>query len=292
MAFLLWTAGRTGSNVDSMKTKPLLSFALFITLTALISGCQKTDAKLQSENADLKARVQQLEKQVEAANGQAASAQSQTAATGDLQSQLAEAQKKADTATDQLKSLSSQVDALKQKVNDLTTELEGTRQARQKAEQALQLYQEKASSALKQFQALRSTLGGSATGLDTYHQKYLATQSAVSSSLAALPESQIRRQIAAVLAQFTQVDNIWQTANRQIQARTQEAQADYNKLMDFGGLGPNRYTTEMGKDHILTPAAKANATTALNRNQQMVMQGLNVDRGIQSLQALLNGSPS
>lgn len=287
--FFLWTAGRMRSNVKIMKAKNLLYLALFVTFTALTSGCQKTDANLESENADLKTRVQQLEKQLEAANGQAASAQSQSTAAGDLQAQLAEAQKKADTATDAVKSLSGQVDTLRQKIDALTRQLTDTQQARQKAEQALQLYQDKAGAALRQFQTLRNTLGGQTPNLKGYHQNYLATQSAVNNSLTVLPESQVRRQIAAVLAQFTQLDNTWQTADRQMQARTQEAKADYDKLMDFGGLGPNRYTVEMGKDKILTPLAQANATTALHRDQQMVAQEKNLDQGIQNLQALLNG---
>lgn len=272
-----------------MKTKNLLSFALFITLTAFLSGCQKTDANLQSENADLKSRVQQLEKQLQAAKGETAVAASSSAAAGDLQGQLAQAQQQAETAMAESKSLSSQLSALKQKVDELTRELAGTQQARLKAEQDLQLYKDKAATALKQFLALRGTLGGSTAGLDTYHQKYLTTQSAVNSSLAALPESQIRRQIAAVLTQFTQLDNTWQTADRQIQARSLAAQTEYNKLMDFGGLGPNRYTVEMGKDKILAPAAKENAATALSRNQQMLSQAKNLDPGIQTLQGLLNG---
>ena len=169
-----------------MKTKNLLGFALFLTITALLSGCGKTDSNLESENAGLKARVQKLEQQLQASNSQTASPaspQSQSASTQDLKSQLDEAQKKADAAADELKSVSSQVDTLNQKVVALTRELSEARQARENAEKALQLYQDKATSALKQFQALRSTLGNQTAKLDGYHQNYLATQSAVANWL-------------------------------------------------------------------------------------------------------------
>jgi chromosome segregation ATPase len=284
------------SNVKIMKTKNLLGLALFITITALLSGCAKTDAGLQAENADLKARVQQLEQQLQqlhASNSEmASSASSHSAISQDLQGQLADAQKKVDAATDESKSLSSQVDALKQKVDELTRQLADAQQAKENAEKALQLYQDKATSALKQFQALRSTLSAPATGFDRYHQNYLATQSAVADVFGSLPESQVRRQIVVVLAQFKHVDDIWQTADREMQARTREAQADYDQLMDFGGLGPNRYTVELGKDRILAPVAQDNAATALRRNRQMVSQEKNLDAEINNFQALLNGQPA
>jgi DNA repair exonuclease SbcCD ATPase subunit len=275
-----------------MKTTNLLSFALFITITALVSGCQKTDANLQSENADLKARVQQLEQQLQASKGETAAAAPSSAAAGDVQSQLAEAQKKADAAADELKSLSSQVDGLKQKIDQLTQQLNDARQARQKAEQALQLYQDKAGAALKQFQGLRRTLGGPTTGLDAYHQNYLATQSTVADLLAALPESFVRRQIAGVLAGFTHLNDIWETAGRQMQARTQKARAEYDKFVAFGGLGPNRLVVELGKEKILAPAEQDNAATAASRNQQMLSVEKDLDLGIEKLQALVNGQPT
>ncbi len=272
-----------------MKTTSLLSFALLITITALVSGCQKTDANLQSENAGLKARVQQLEQQLQASKGETAAAAPSLAAAQGVQSQLAAAQKKAESAADELKSLSGQVDGLKQKIDQLTQQLNDAQQARQKAEQALQLYQDKAGAALKQFQALRSALGGQTARLDGYHQNYLATQSAVNTSLAALPESRIRRQIAAVLARFTQIDSLWETADRQMQARTQEARTRYNTFVDLGGLGPVDRLVELGHTYILAPVKQENAATAANRDQQIASQTRNLDQGIQNLQALLNG---
>ena len=272
-----------------MKTTSLFAVALFITIAALVSGCQKTDANLQSENADLKARVQQLEQQLQASRGETAAAAPASAAAGDLQSQLTEAQKKADAAADELKSLSGQVDGLKQKIDQLTQQLNDAQQARQKAEQALQLYQDKAGAALKQFQALRSTLGGQAARLDGYHQDYLATQSAVNTSLAALPESRIRRQIAAVLARFRQIDSLWEAADRQMQARTQEAQARYKTFVDLGGLGPVDRLVELGHTYILAPVKQENAATAANRDQQMVSSEKDLDVGIKNLQTLVNG---
>ena len=288
----LWTPDSVRSKVKIMKTKNLLGFALFLTITALLSGCGKTDSNLESENADLKARVQKLEQQLQASNSQTASQaspQSQSASTQDLKSQLDEAQKKADAAADELKSLSSQVDTLNQKVVGLTRELADARQAKENAEKALQLYQDKATSALKQFQALRSTLGNRTAKLDGYHQNYLATQSAVANLVAALPESTVRRQIVGVLAGFTHLNDIWETADRQMQARTQAAQAEYDKFVGFGGLGPNRYVVEMGKDKILAPVAQDNAATASSRDRQMVSLEKDLDLGIKNLQALVNG---
>lgn len=271
-----------------MKTRTLLGLALCIIVTAFLSGCGKTDANLQSENADLKARVQQLEQQLQASSGKAA-APSASASNQDLQGQLAEAQKKADAADDELKSLQGQVDSLKQKVDDLTRQLTASQQARQNAENALQLYKDKASSALRQFQALQKSLGGQPPEFDAYHQKYIAAQAIINSSLTALPESTVRRQIASVRAQFVRLDNIWETANQQIQARTAEAQAQYDKFIQFGGLGPNRYVLQIGKDKILGPAEQANAAAISSRNQQMVSSAKDVGEGIEKLQALLNG---
>jgi chromosome segregation ATPase len=273
-----------------MKTKNSLYFALFITITVLSSGCQKTDTDLANENASLKTRIQQLEQQLHASSGQVASAQSQAAAAGDLQSQLAESQKKADSATDELKSLNSQVETLKQKVDELTRELVGAQRARGDAEKALQLYQDKAGAAVKQFRALRSTLNGKTANLNGYHQNYLNTRAAVNSELAVLPESKARRQIVGVLAMFTQVDDIWQTADRQIQARNQEAKTSYDNFVNLGGLGPNDRLIQLGQERILKPAAQKNAATAASRDQQIAASEKNLDAGIQNLQALVGQS--
>jgi chromosome segregation ATPase len=273
-----------------MKTKNLPYLALVVTVTVFASGCQKTDSDLANENASLKTRVQQLEQQLHTSNGQVASAQSQAAVAGDLQGQLAEAQKKADAASDELKSANSQVDALKQKVDELTRELVGTQRARSDAEKALQLYQDKAGAAIQQFQALRGTLTGKAANLSGYHQNYLNTQSAVKSELAVLPESRVRRQIAGVLAMFTHLDDIWQTADRQMQARTQEAKASYDSFVNLGGLGSNDRLVQLGQERILAPAAQKNAATAADRDQQIVAAEKNLDGGIQNLQALVGQS--
>ena len=270
-----------------MKTKNPLYLALVVAITALSTGCQKTDTDLATENATLKTRVQQLEQQLQAANGQMATTQSQAASAQDLSSQLNEAQKKADSASDELKSLTSQVEALKQQVNQLSSELTGTRQARDNAEKALQLYQDKAGAALKQFQALRSTLNGKTANLNGYHQNYLNTQSAVNNELAVLPESKVRRQIVGVLVMFTHLDDVWQTADKQMQARTQEAKASYDNFVSLGGLGPVDRLVELGQERILAPAAQKNAATAANRDQQIVASEKLLDQGIMNLQDLL-----
>jgi len=290
LVIFLWTGDLRRSNVKIMKTKNSIYFALFITLTILSSGCQKTDSDLANENASLKTRVQQLEQQLHASNGQVASAQSQAAVAGDLQGQLAEAQKKADAASDELKSANSQVDALKQKVDELTRELVGAQRARGDAEKALQLYQDKAGAAVRQFQALRSTLNGKTANLNGYHQNYLNTRAAVNSELAVLPESKVRRQIVGVLAMFTQVDEVWQTADRQMQARTQEAKTSYDNFVNLGGLGPNDRLIQLGQERILAPVAQKNAATAADRDQKIVAAEKNLAAGIQNLQALVGQS--
>ena len=272
-----------------MKTKNLLGFVLFITITALLSGCGKTNPNLESENAALKARLQKLESQLQASNNQTTPPASQPATSPDLTSQLDEAQKKAATAADDLKSLSSQIEAQKAKIDQLTSELAAAQQAREKAEKALQLYRDKAASAIKEFKTLRSTLDGKTANLDGYHQNYLATQAAVTKLVAALPESKVRRQILGVLATFTQMNDAWETAAIQMQERTKAAQADYDKFVDFGGVGPNDYVIKMGKDKILAPAEQANSATASSRDQQMASFETNIDLGIKNLQALVNG---
>jgi len=275
-----------------MKTNYLLGFASFIAITVLSSGCGKTDSNLASENAALKAHVQKLEQQLQASNSQLASQASQgsqQASTQDLKSQLDDAQKKADAAADEAKSLSAQLENQKAKIDQLTRDLAAAQQARQKAEQALQLYRDKAASAIKQFQALRSTLGDETPKLDSYNQNYLASQAAVSNLVAAMPESRVRRQIVAVLAVFTQINDTWVTADLQMQARTKKAQADYDKFVDFGGLGPNDYVVNLGKTRILAPAEKDNAVTASTRDKLMVASVKDVDAAIKNLQDLVNG---
>jgi chromosome segregation ATPase len=275
-----------------MKTINLPGFALFITLALLLSGCGKTDTKLASENAALKARVQKLEQQLQASTSQSTSPASQPAASPDLTGQLDEAQKKAEAAETELTSLRSQVEAQKAKIDGLTSELSAAQQAREKAVQALKLYQDKAASAIKEFKALRSTLDGTTVNLDGYHQNYLATQTAVNKLAAALPESKVRRQIMAVLATFTGINDTWETAARQMQERTAEAKANYDKFVAFGGLGPNEYVVAMGKDKILAPAEQANAATAAQRDEQMISFEKDVDLGIKNLQALVSGQSS
>jgi uncharacterized coiled-coil protein SlyX len=272
-----------------MKTKYLLGFVLFITITALLSGCGKQDANLAAENADLKARLQKLEQQLQAANSQTAPPAAQPAASPDLQGQLDDAQKKAAAAADDLKTLSSQVDAQKQQIDDLTRQLSNAQQAREKAEKALQLYLDKTAAALKQFQALRSTLDGQTVNADGYHQNYLATQTAVTKLVAALPESKVRRAILGVWATFTQVNDTWETAARQMQARIQAAQGYYDEFLSVDGIGTNDYSLSMGKDRILAPVEKANAATVSTRDQQMISAEPDIDLAMKNLQALVGG---
>ena len=275
-----------------MKTKKL--FALFITVTVLLSGCGKPDTKLASENADLKARLQKVEQQLKASQSQTAAASqgSQSASIQDLQNQLDEAQKKAAADANELKSANSLVETQQVNIDDLMRELSNCQQATEKAGKALELYQDKAASAIKEFKALRSTLGDQTAKLDGYHQNFLATQTAVIKLLDALPESKVRRQLVTVLGMFTYIDNIWVTADWQMQARTQDAQAQYDKFVNFGGLGPNDIVIKMGKDAILAPAAQKNAVTASGRDQAIVSTEKDLDVGLKNLQDLVNGQSS
>ena len=280
------------SKFKIMKTKNLLGFALFITIAVLLSGCGKANTNLASENADLKTRVQKLESQLQASKSQIAAEGSQgseQALVQDLKNQLDEAQKKAEAAADELKSLSSQVETQKAQIDQLTRELSNAQQAGEKAGQALKLYQDKAASAIKEFKALRSTLDDKTAKLDDYHQNYLATQTAVTNLVDALPESQVRRAILGVLATFTRVDDTWETAALQIQWRTRTAQAEYDKFVDFGGLGPNDPVVNLGKTRILAPADQENAAMASARDQQMVSFETDIDLGIKNLEDLVNG---
>jgi chromosome segregation ATPase len=274
-----------------MKTKYFLVFALFITITVLVSGCGKTDTNLASENADLKARVQQLEQQLQKSGAQVPPQEAQgaqQASIQDLKSQLDEAQKKAGAAADELKSVSSQLEAQKQKVEELMRELSNAQQAKEKAEKALQQYLDSAASAFKQFQALRGTLAGPTLNLDGYQQKYAATQTAVTKLVNALPESKVRRTISGVLATCKQINDTCETAAQQMDARTKTAQANYAKFVDFGGMGPNDYVIQMGKEKILAPAEKANAATASQRDQQVISLEKDLDLGLKKLQAFVN----
>ena len=272
-----------------MKTKHLLGFVLFITIAALLSGCGNTDTNSGSENAALKAQVQKLEQQLKESNAKIASQASQPASSPDLTGQLDEAQKKAAAAADDLKSLTSQVEDQKAKIDQLTSALTNAQQAREKAEKALQLYQDKAAAAIKEIQALRNTLGGQTAKLDGYHQNYLATQTAVTKLTAALPDSKVRRGLLGVMATFTHMNEAWETANRQMQERTKAAQAEYDKFIDFGGIGPNDYVIQMGKDKILAPVEQDNAATASSRDQQMVSLEKDLDPAIKNLRDLVNG---
>jgi len=292
LVVFLWTCNPVRSKFKIMKTKNLLGFALFITITVLLSGCGKTNTNLASENADLKARLQKLESQLQASKSPIASqgAQgSEQASPQDFKSQLDEAQKKAEAAADELKSVSSQVETQKAKIDQLMSDLSNAQQAREKAEQALKLYQDKAASAIKEFKALRSTLDDKTAKLDGYHQNYLATQTAVIKLVDALPESQVRRAILGVLATLTRVNDTWETAALQMQERSRAAKADYDKFVDFGGLGPNDYVVNMGKTRILAPAEQKNAATASARDRQMVSFEKDIDQGIKNLQDLVNG---
>lgn len=281
-----------------MRTKYFLVFALFITATVLVSGCGKTDKNLASENADLKARVQQLEQQLKDSGTQVASPgapASQPASARDAKRLLDEAQKEAEAAANELKSLSDQLETQKQKIDELTRELANAQQAKDKAEQALQLYQDKAAhpdkaiSALMQLQALRCTLPDNTLQFDGYQQNYAATQSAVGKLVDALPESGVRQAILGVLATFTRINDICQTAAAQMEARTKTAKANYDKFVDFGGMGPNDYVIEMGHDKILAPAEKDNAATASERDEQVASLRKELDLELKNLQALMSG---
>jgi hypothetical protein len=265
-------------KVKIMKTKIL--FALFITVAVLLSGCGKANPKLAAENADLKARVQKLEQQLQASKAQTAPVASQAASIQDLKSQLDEAQKKAEADANQLKLVSSLVETQKVNIDDLMGELSRCQQATEKADKALKLYQDK---------ALRSALADKPVKPDSYHQNYLAARTAVTKLAGALPESQVRRQILGVLAVFTRVNDVWEAAALEMQARTKGAQADYNQFVNFGGLGPNDVVINMGKTRILAPAEQKNAVTASSRDQQMVSFEKDIDLGIKNLQALVSG---
>jgi hypothetical protein len=306
----LWTGNPDRSNFKPMKTKYFLGFALFITMTVLVSGCKKANTNLDSENANLKARVQKLEQQLkESKTHMAAPAPqaSQSTTNLDLSNQLDEAQKKAEAAVNDLASITSQFETQKTKIDDLTRELANALQAKEKAEKALLLYQDKAATAVKEFKTLRSTLvvtnipGGTNTLSSTnalrgtnalfegYHQKYLAMQKTVTNAVGVLPESRVRREILGVLAMFTRLNETWETAALQMQERTREAQADYDKFVSIDGIGANDYVIKMGKDKILAPAAEENADTASRRDTIMVSLARDIDPAIKKLQDLVGG---
>jgi hypothetical protein len=206
-----------------------------------------------------------------------------------LKGQLDESQKRADAAAAELQSANSQLEAQKLKIDELTRQLTAAQQARVKAEQALKLYQDNTTAAIKQFLALRSTLGGQTASLDAYHQNYLATQTAVTKLVAPLPESKIRRSIMAVLATFSHANATWETTAVETQERAKVAQADYDKFVYAGGLGPNDYLRAMGQKKILAPAQQENAVAASKRDQQMVSFEKDIDVAIKNLQTLANG---
>jgi len=275
-----------------MKTKYLLAFVSFITLTVLVSDCRKADTRLESENAELKARVQQLEQQLKESTNQVAAPAApapQPAAAREAKGLLDEAQKRVEAAADELKSLHSQTEAQKQKIDELTRALATAQQAKEKAEAALRPYQQ-AAAALLQLQALRSTLPDNTLKFDGYQKNYAATQSAVGKLVDALPESQVRQAILGVLATFKHINDVCETAAAQMEARTRTARANYDKFIDFGGMGPNRYVIEMGHDKILAPAEQDNAATASQRDQQVASLRKDLDQGLKNLQALMSGS--
>ncbi len=278
-----------------MKTKYSLVFAWFVTVTVLLSGCGKTDKNLASENADLKARVQKLEQQLKESGNQTASPGAQPASIQNLKGTLDEAEKRVEAASNELKLLNDQVETQKQKIDTLTRELAEAQQAREKAEQALQLFQDKAThpdkaiSALLQLQALRCALPDNTLKFDGYRQNYAATQSAVSKLVDALPESEVRQAILGVLATFTRINDTCETAAAKMAARTKTAKANYDKFVDFGGMGPNDYVIAMGQDKILAPADKDNAATAAQRDQQVASLRKDLDLKLKDLQALMSG---
>jgi len=280
---------------EAMKSKFAFVFALVITLTALtaiLAGCGNSSANLAAENANLKARVQKLEQQLKAANQKPAPAATDNSAVEGLKGQLDEAQKSASTTDALLKSLTDEINVQKAKIDDLTRQLAAAQQARDKAVSALQLYQDTATSALKQFQALRSTLGDKTLNVAGYRKSFPAAQTAVTQMANALPESKVRRQIMAVLASFTHLNDTCNVTDQQVQARTAQAKAEYDKLIDFGGLGPNPYVIKMGKDRILAPAEQANSAALIQRNQQVVAQEKDLDQGLKNLQFLVTGQSS
>ena len=274
-----------------MKTKYLLTLVSFITVTVLVSDCRKADTRLESENAELKARVQQLEQQLNEATNQVAAPAApapQPAAAREAKGLLDEAQQRVAAAADELKSLNSQIEAQKQKIDQLTRELASAQQGREKAEAALRPYQQ-AAAALIQLQALRSSLPDNTLKFDGYQQNYATTQSAVKKLVDALPESGVRQAILGVLATFKRINDVSETAALQMEARTKTARANYDKFIDFGGMGPNRYVIEMGQDKILAPADRDNAATAAQRDQQVAALRKDLDSGLKNLQALVNG---
>jgi len=274
-----------------MKTKYLLTLVSFITVTVLVSDCRKADTRLESENAELKARVQQLEQQLNEATNQVAAPAApapQPAAAREAKGLLDEAQQRVAAAADELKSLNSQTEAQKQKIDELTRELANAQQAKEKAEAALRPYQQ-AAAALIQLQALRSSLPDNTLKFDGYQQNYATTQSAVKKLVDALPESGVRQAILGVLATFKRINDVSETAALQMEARTKTARANYDKFIDFGGMGPNRYVIEMGQDKILAPADRDNAATAAQRDQQVAALRKDLDSGLKNLQALVNG---
>jgi hypothetical protein len=268
---------------------------LFITMTVLLAGCGKADPKLVSENADLKARLQKLELQLKesgsrvAAQPSPASQGSQQASIQDLSSQLDEVQKKAAESANELQSLRSQIDAQKAEIDQLKRDLAGAQQAREKAEKALQLYLDKAAAALKEFKALRSTLGDQAVNLDAYQQNYLATQKSVTSLAGALPESRVRREILGVLALFSRVNQTCVAADQLMQERLAIAQADYDKFVYADGLGPHDHLKKIGQARILAPVEKENAAMASVRDEKIVASVKDIDLGIKKLQDLVGG---
>jgi len=277
-----------------MKTKYRLVFVSFITLTVLVSSCKKTDTNLASENAQLKARVQQLEEQLKEAGTAVppqATPESSQASVLAMKSQLDEAQKKAESTANDLKANNAQLATQQQKIDDLTGQLSAAQQAADKAEKDLQLSHDK-SAALMQLQALRSTLADEMSGLNRFLQSYAAAQPGVTKLAARITDSKVQGAVASVWAVFTRINDTCKTAAAQMDERTKIAQANYDKFVDFGGMGPNDYVIAMGKEKILGPAKEDNAATAATRDEQVISLKKDLDLALKNLEALVNGQSS
>jgi len=274
-----------------MKTKYRLAFVSFITLTVLVSSCKKADTNLASENAQLKARVQQLEQQLKEAGTVVpppAAPESSQASVLALKSQLDEAQKKAESTADNLKANNAQLATQQQKIDDLTGQLSAAQQAADKAEKDSQLCRDK-SAALMQLQTLRSTLADEMPGLERFPQNYAAAQPGVTKLAAGITDSKVRSAVASVWAVFTRINDTCKAATAQMDERSRIAQANYDKFVDFGGMGPNDYVIAMGKEKILEPAKTDNLATAAMRDEQVISLKKDLDVALKNLEALVNG---
>lgn len=188
----------------------------------------------------------------------------------------------------QLREIRTEVVADKSALENVTKELSETKKAKEKAEKALEIYRDKASSAYRELKSLRGIFDESSVKLDEFSRSYLSAKMEITKLVDVVPESQMKRQIISVLQLFSDIKTIWEKSNQDMEDRQDQGNRELRYWIEVDSLDKGPLTKIGGQTDIKLKTIEAVEAVELNRILEIHTKKRGIDQQLEKLKEALN----